>query len=421
MKLSAGRAGLAFVLSAWVTFSGLLIWGGLQASQQSQEVNQLAAASVWKPDAVVEFTQNNTTEKLTIPSWRRLDDGNIWAHVWKQHGLDPNYQPELANLEEVKVGKWVEDKRLRPQALNNLKPFAKAAEAAGHPILITSAYRSYADQEKTRKELARTNGQLYADEFVAEPGKSEHQLGLAVDFSSYTEPCMEKFTACRLDKASAEWLAAHAHEYGFILRYPEGKQAITGVAPESWHFRYVGKKVAKEMKTLKIKTLEDYLGVTDGAGRKVATPLYYQLINNDTLKKVKLFNIAGRNYLLLNDFMELASDEHAMLYIESHDENQYILSTVKPETELVIKKLVLKPQKSGLRTAVPIKSNLKLNGIELKSKAYFIDNNLYISLGDFAQNLGYQVKLDKKEKQLGLEWVKETAFTKGVVSTEPVV
>ena len=61
MKLSAGRAGLAFVLSAWITFSGLLIWGGLQASQQSQEVNQLAATSVWKPDAVVEFTHNNTT------------------------------------------------------------------------------------------------------------------------------------------------------------------------------------------------------------------------------------------------------------------------------------------------------------------------------------------------------------------------
>ena len=151
MKLSAGRAGLAFVLSAWVTFSGLLIWGGLQASQQSQAANQLAATSVWQPDAVVEFTQNNTTEKLTIPSWRRLDDNNIWAHIWKQHGLDPNYQPELANLEEVKVGKWVEDKRLRPQALDNLKPFAKAAEAAGHPILITSAYRSYAERASSHQ------------------------------------------------------------------------------------------------------------------------------------------------------------------------------------------------------------------------------------------------------------------------------
>ena len=124
--------------------------------------------------------------------------------------------------------------------------------------MITSAYRSYADQEKTRKELARTNGQLYADEFVAEPGKSEHQLGLAVDFSSYTEPCMEKFTACRLDKASAEWLAAHAHEYGFILRYPEGKQAITGVAPESWHFRYVGKDLASFMHRNKL-TLEEVM------------------------------------------------------------------------------------------------------------------------------------------------------------------
>ena len=79
---------------------------------------------------------------------------------------------------------------------------------------------------------------------MAEPGKGEHQLGLAVDFSSYTEPCMEKFTACRLDNTSAEWLAAHAHEYGFILRYPEGKQPIVGYQYEAWHFRYVGRELA---------------------------------------------------------------------------------------------------------------------------------------------------------------------------------
>ena len=328
--------------------------------------------------------------------------------VNKKYGLPSDYNPPIAS-----------GAMLYGPAQKAFLEMRAAGLKAGVNLQIVSGYRSY-DYQNQLFEQYRANFGDRAAQFSATPGQSEHQTGLAADIgdASYIDLTLEQSFA---DTKAGKWLAANSTDYGFILRYTKGDDKFTGYMYEPWHFRYVGKKVAKEMKTLKIKTLEDYLGVTDGAGRKVATPLYYQLINNDTLKKVKLFNIAGRNYLLLNDFMALASDEHAMLYIESHDENQYILSTVKPETELAIKKLVLKPQKSGLRTAVPTKSNLKLNGIELKSKAYFIDNNLYISLGDFAQNLGYQVKLDKKEKQLGLEWVKETAFTKGVVSTEPVV
>ena len=359
---------------------------------------------------------------LLMPSMVKANDGHFVPKtsgdklyvvsdvllVNKKYGLPSDYNPPIAS-----------GAMLYGPAQKAFLEMRAAGLKAGVNLQIVSGYRSY-DYQNQLFEQYRANFGDKAAQFSAIPGQSEHQTGLAADIgdASYIDLTLEQSFA---DTKAGKWLAANSTDYGFILRYTKGDDKFTGYMYEPWHFRYVGKKVAKEMKTLKIKTLEDYLGVTDGVGRKVATPLYYQLINNDTLKKVKLFNIAGRNYLLLNDFMELASDEHAMLYIESHDENQYILSTIKPETELAIKKLVLKPQKSGLRTAVPTKSNLKLNGIELKSKAYFIDNNLYISLGDFAQNLGYQVKLDKKEKQFGLEWVKETAFTKGVVSTEPVV
>ena len=328
--------------------------------------------------------------------------------VSKKYSLPSDYNPPIAN-----------GAMLYAPAQKAFLEMRKAALKAGLNLQIVSGYRSY-DYQNQLFEQYRANFGDEAAQFSATPGQSEHQTGLAADIgeASYLHLTLEQSFA---NTQAGKWLAANSTDYGFILRYTKGDDKLTGYMYEPWHFRYVGKKVAKEMKALKIKTLEDYLGVSDGAGRKVATPLYYQVANNETLKKLKLFNIAGKNYLLVNDFMDLANAEEASLYIESHDENQYLLTTIKPEIELATKKLVLKPQKSGLRTAIPTKSNLKLNGIELKSKAYFIDNNLYISLGDFAQNLGYQVKLDKKEKQLSLEWAKETAFTKGVVLTEPVV
>ena len=97
------------------------------------------------------------------------------------------------------------------------------------------------DTEKA-DELAR--------EYVAEPGTSEHELGLAVDINAGGET--DSWTLY-------DWLAEHAHEYGFILRYPEDKTLITGINYEPWHYRYVGKDAAEEIYERGI-TLEEYLG-----------------------------------------------------------------------------------------------------------------------------------------------------------------
>lgn len=256
MKIGVGRGGLIVVLSFWTALSLLLVWSGLQASSRIHDAYQAMASAVWQPAAVVQF--DGISERLVVPSWRQLDDGKIWAHVWKQHGLATDFEPELTEITEVNIGKWVEDKRIHPQVLVQLQKFMVAAEAANQPTIITSAYRSYASQIAVSNEMTLQNGQLYADEFVAEPGHSEHQLGLAVDFSSFSTACQANFANCRLSDATAKWLAAHAHEYGFILRYPEGKQNITGVAPEGWHFRYVGLELAGFMRRHDL-TLEEIM------------------------------------------------------------------------------------------------------------------------------------------------------------------
>lgn len=117
--------------------------------------------------------------------------------------------------------------RVDGAALPSLRKLLSQAEAAGHPIRMTSAFRSYAEQARvfrTTKERGR----------AARPGHSEHQLGTAIDL--------------RLPSGAAIlWLATHAREQGFVLSYPAAKQRLTGYRPEPWHVRFVGVEIADEL------------------------------------------------------------------------------------------------------------------------------------------------------------------------------
>ena len=96
------------------------------------------------------------------------------------------------------------------------------------------------------------DGRAAADTYSARPGHSEHQTGLAIDLNDVTD----NFGNSREGK----WVAAHCHEYGFIIRYPKGKQKITGYMYEPWHVRYVGVKLATKIHDSGL-TLEEYLGI----------------------------------------------------------------------------------------------------------------------------------------------------------------
>ena len=120
---------------------------------------------------------------------------------------------------------------------------AKSAKNDGIQLMANSTYRTYERQEEIYKEFYYSKGISYADKYAARAGHSEHQTGLAIDiFTS------GKSTTSDFDESDAfKWLSINAHKYGFILRYPEGKEYLTGYNYESWHYRYLGVDTATKV------------------------------------------------------------------------------------------------------------------------------------------------------------------------------
>ncbi|MCM3638326.1 M15 family metallopeptidase [Sporosarcina luteola] len=136
---------------------------------------------------------------------------------------------------------------------------AAEAKLSGINLTAFSTYRSYDYQVTLYERYVNKDGVEAADRYSARPGYSEHQTGLAFDIG---EVNYEKYWASFKfgETEAGKWVAANAYRYGFILRYPVGKEDITGYRHESWHFRYVGKEIAEEIFKRNI-TLEEYLGL----------------------------------------------------------------------------------------------------------------------------------------------------------------
>jgi D-alanyl-D-alanine carboxypeptidase len=133
------------------------------------------------------------------------------------------------------------------------------AEAGKGTLILNSGFRTYKNQQWLYSRTRETRGLAVAEKLSARPGHSEHQLGLAADFSVKGQGCV--IMVCFGKTEAGMWLAENAHEFGFVLRYPKGYKPITGFQYEPWHFRYVGIELATEMKTKGIKTLEEFWGL----------------------------------------------------------------------------------------------------------------------------------------------------------------
>lgn len=181
------------------------------------------------------------------------DPTKIDVMVNKKHCLIPlNFTPEL-----VHVG----DATIRPEAAADYRRLTGAAAAAGYNLHATSSYRSFATQVSTyRYWLADTGGNVVeTNKYSALPGYSEHQTGLTVDVA--IGDCA---LHCVTTTPAYRWLQEHAHAYGFVERYPLGKESITGYAHESWHYRYIGVEAATDMKQKSVQTLEEYWDMLGG-------------------------------------------------------------------------------------------------------------------------------------------------------------
>ena len=150
-----------------------------------------------------------------------------------------------------------EGQQLRAEAAQAARTMMDAAKAEGVTLTVSSAYRSYAVQQQTYQHWVSVNGQKVADQLSARPGYSEHQTGLAIDFS-FPEGC--RLEECYEDTRAGRWLAKNAQNYGFILRFPKGQQAVTGYLFEPWHYRYLGKDLTARYVASGANTLEEFLG-----------------------------------------------------------------------------------------------------------------------------------------------------------------
>lgn len=190
--------------------------------------------------------------------YEEKDDKRDEKEAWNLILVNPwNEMPEGFEVEltQLKDGQAV-DSRIYPE----LQQMLDDARKEGLIPYVNSSYRTNEKQIQLLKDeikmyqeqgYSKREAEKIAKQWVAVPGTSEHQLGLAVDITSADRNVQSPYEIW-------EWLAKHSWKYGFILRYTEEKQEITGIMPEEWHYRYVGKEAAREIYEQGI-CLEEYL------------------------------------------------------------------------------------------------------------------------------------------------------------------
>ena len=161
----------------------------------------------------------------------------------KYHKLKDNYVPNLVSLNGYGGG------QMERVAAEHFKEMSNAAKKEGIKVYNISGYRSYSTQKSLYNSYVSRDGKTKADTYSARAGTSEHQTGLATDINSVS-------TSFETTEAY-KWMSKNAYKYGFILRYPKGKEFITGYMYEPWHYRYVGTDVAKVIYEKNI-TYEEY-------------------------------------------------------------------------------------------------------------------------------------------------------------------
>lgn len=243
---------LVGVLLVGCVLGGLIV-GNVERRKARHERDQLEAQLQERTEQEVTKLKNELEEAL---SHKTVEIPWYLTLVNAEHPMEKDYDLELT---EVADGYQVDSRIVKAT-----KKMLRDAEKAGMNIIVCSAYRSVKRQEQVFNESVKdrlNQGMNYWDAFqdtrmsVAEPGTSEHAMGLALDLISNQYAELDK----KQEKTKeAKWLAENCSKYGFILRYPPSKTDITGIIYEPWHYRYVGVEDATKIMDLGI-TLEEYL------------------------------------------------------------------------------------------------------------------------------------------------------------------
>lgn len=234
-NITASKPGVCYVTVSSVSNPEVYAQVKVNVMDENGLVPASQPVSTTSSDSSQTVTTTVTTSALPVKN----DSGVTYIQgiliANKTYGLPEDYNPGLDSETEA--------------AFNTL---SEAAANQGLDIYLSSGFRSYETQARIYGSYVDSYGQESADTFSARPGYSEHQTGLAIDVNTIDD----SFAGT----PEAEWLANHAHEYGFIIRYPKGKESITGYKYEPWHIRYLGVEKATEVYNSGL-TLEEFLGI----------------------------------------------------------------------------------------------------------------------------------------------------------------
>ncbi len=230
---------------------------GPSAAPSEGTATAAASDGTGDSDAAQAAPGQNADGTVACPEEQLKSDGWELTLISREHPLSHSYVPE--SLSDIGSDCTV-DSRIA----GSLEEMLSDARSEGFELSVISGYRSYERQtdlfaegmtERISQGLSPAEAYNETVRSVTLPGTSEHAAGLAVDITASSYPVLEESQA---DMPEQQWLMAHCYEYGFILRYPEGSEDITGITYEPWHYRYVGTEAAAKIHSLGI-TLEEYL------------------------------------------------------------------------------------------------------------------------------------------------------------------
>lgn len=211
-----------------------------------------------KPDAgnpsVGENPDQNSDREKAL---KEAEEKGLLILVNKEHPVEQGYRPDdLTDIKYFAPDRSETTRYMRAEAAAAFHQLVDKAAEEGIELKMTTAYRSYNFQKVLYDSYVEREGEAAANTYSAKPGRSEHQTGLAADVSSPSVGY--QLSNDYGETKEGKWLAEHAHQYGFIIRFPKGKEDITGYQYEPWHIRYVGLAAAKEIYE-KGLTLEEFL------------------------------------------------------------------------------------------------------------------------------------------------------------------
>lgn len=208
-------------------------------------------------------TEENTTEETENEESSLIseddvhNDASLSALANKSNFLSEDYVPEdLVPVEVPTVLESPEINQLRQDASSALTEMFNAAAEDNITLYARSGYRSYQTQTSLYNNYKDAHGEAEADRFSARPGASEHQTGLAMDVTS--ESVNLELSEAFGETDEGTWVRENAHRFGFIIRYPDGYEDITGYMYEPWHLRYLGEEVAPDVYESGL-TYEEYI------------------------------------------------------------------------------------------------------------------------------------------------------------------